>query len=122
MIEKKILQVNVNTRGAIVVQPSTINFGSVTDDVIAASENGGEGLQKAVTIFKVRGDFSIRDVIFSSSYYEANIEPLEDGKNYKVTVSFRPPVLKKSYVDEMVINTDDPQEPSVRVRLLARGI
>jgi len=117
---EKIVQINVNTRGSIVVQPSTINFGSITNDVISAPP--GQGLEKAVTIFKVNGDFNIRDVKFSSSYYKADIEPLEDGKKYKVTVSFRPPVHKSSYVDEMVINTDDPQEPSVRVRLLARGI
>ena len=116
---EKVVQVNVNTRGAIVVQPSTINFGSITEEKVGES---ADAMVKAVTIFKVRGDFNIQDIRFSSSYYSADVEELEDGKKFKVTVNFKPPVHKSSYIDEMVINTDDPQEPSIRVRLLARGI
>jgi hypothetical protein len=116
---EKVVQVNVNTRGAIIVQPSTINFGGITEDAVGET---AETMAKAVTIFKVKGDFTIRDVRFSSSYYSADIEEIEGGKKFKVTVNFKPPVHKSSYIDEMVINTDDPQEPSIRVRLLARGI
>ena len=117
---EKVVQVNVNTRGAIVVQPSTLNFGSITEDALEAAQE--EVATKAITIYKIRGDFNIQDIKFSSSYYSADIEPLDDGKKYKVTVNFNPPVHKKSYIDEMLIKTDDPQEPSIRVRLLARGI
>ena len=59
---------------------------------------------------------------FSSDFYEASIESVEEGKKYKVKVNFRPGADQKSYVDEMIINTDDPQEPSIRVRLIARGV
>jgi hypothetical protein len=114
--KEKVVQVNVTTRGAIVVQPSTLNFGALSVNTT------GAGPEKSLTVFKLKGDFHIMDVAFSSDHYVANVEPIEDGKKYKVTVNFRPSEDKKSYVDEMIINTDDPQEPSLRVRLLARGM
>jgi hypothetical protein len=110
----KVVQINVVTRGAIIVQPSTLNFGNVRPDPA--------GVEKVITVSKVLGDFQIRDVAFSSDHYEASIEPVEEGKKYRVKVNFRPDTEQKSYVDEMIINTDDPQEPSIRVRLIARGV
>ena len=117
---KKIIQVNVATRGAIVCQPSTLTFGAVTipDQSLAEMEPS----EKSLTVFKVKGDFEIRNVEFSSPDYTAEIEPIEDGKRYKVIVNFAPESKKKNYYDEMIINTNDPQEPSVRIRLIARGI
>ncbi len=47
---------------------------------------------------------------------------VEPGKRYKINVNFAPGAKKKNYQDEMIINTDDPQEPSVRVTILARGL
>lgn len=115
----KIVQVNVTTRGAIMVQPSTLNFGTVAGpDAVEPETNEFE---RSVFVFKANGEFHIEEVTFSGEGYTADIEPVEDGKRYKVTVRFSPSVVRKSYVDEMIINTDDPQEPSVRVRLLARG-
>jgi hypothetical protein len=111
----KVVQVNVTTRGAIVVQPSTLNFGQT-------SVASGLAPERALTVFKLKGEFSIRDITFSSDHYQADVEPLEDGKKYKVTVNFRPSENQQSYVDEMIINTDDPQEPALRIRLLARGM
>lgn len=111
----KVVQVNVVTRGAIIVQPSALNFGNVR----SSSPNR---IEKVLTVSKVSGAFQIRDVAFSSTNYEARIEPVEEGKKYKVRVSFHPEADQKSYVDEMIISTDDPQEPSIRVRLIARGI
>jgi hypothetical protein len=111
---EKVVQVNVVTRGAIIVQPSTLNFGSVGPAESPQAE-------KVLTVSKLRGDFHIRDVAFTSDYYEAKVEPIEAGKKYQVTVHFRPEVMQPSYLDEMIINTDDPQEPSIRVRLIARG-
>jgi hypothetical protein len=112
---EKVVQVNVVTRGAIIVQPATLNFGSIKPTESA-------NVEKTLTVSKVKGDFHIRDVAFSSDFYEASVEPIEDGKRYLVKVNFRPEGEKKSYVDEMIINTDDPQEPSIRVRLIARAV
>jgi hypothetical protein len=111
----KVIQINVVTRGSIIVQPSTLNFGNVRS-------SNPTGVEKTVTVSKVAGDFRIRDVAFSSEFYEAIVEPVEEGKKYKIRINFRPGADEKSYVDEMIINTDDPQEPSIRVRLIARGV
>jgi hypothetical protein len=115
---EKIIQVNVVTRGSIVCQPTTLNFGAVRVGATLATQ----GLEKELTIFKVKGDFNITDITFSSDRYQASVEPLDEGKKYKVVVGFSPSGEQKSYVDEMIIRTDDPQEPSIRVRLLARGV
>jgi hypothetical protein len=117
---QKIVQVNVATRGAIVCQPSTINFGAVK--FAKGSQSEPTSSEKSMTIFKVKGEFQIKDVEFSSPGYTAEVEPVEDGKRYKIIVNFLPNDRKRQYVDEMIINTDDPNEPSVRVRLLARGV
>jgi hypothetical protein len=112
----KVIQVNVTTRGAIVVQPSTINFGTV------AGNEAAKTLEQEVTVFKIKGEFRIKNVEFSSDFYHADVKPIEDGKKYTIKVDFRPTAKRPSYVDEMIINTDDPQEPSIRIRLLARGV
>ena len=117
---EKIVQVNVTTRGAIVVQPSTLNFGPVKKNGIGNMKD--EPVERSLTIFKLKGDFAIRDVEFSSDFYEANVIPVEDGKKYTVTVRINPKSERDNYIDEMIIKTDDPQEPVFRVRLLARGI
>ena len=47
------------------------------------------------------------------------------GKRYKVLVSFVPPERPepaKNLIDEMIIQTDDPREKQIRVRLIARSI
>ncbi len=111
----KVIQVNVVTRGAIIVRPSTLNFGNVRS-------SNPTGVEKTIVVSKIAGNFQIRDVVFSSTFYEASVEPVEEGKKYKVKVNFRPGTEQTSYVDEMIINTNDPQEPSIRVRLIARGI
>ena len=117
---ESVVQVNVQTRGSIVVQPSTLNFG-----VVKEAEDGGAILasnEKSLTVFKVKGEFHIEDVTFSNGFYTADVQPLEDGKKYRITVNFAPGTVRDAYADEMIITTDDPMEPSLRVRLLARGM
>ena len=53
-----IVQVNVVTRGAIVCQPTTLNFGAVRSE----ASLGAMGVQKDVTIFKIKGEFNITDI------------------------------------------------------------
>jgi hypothetical protein len=115
---EKIIQVNVVTIGSIIVQPNTVNFGNVP----ASSATSGESVEQEITVFAVRGDFNITNIEFSSAQYQASVEPIEDGKKYKVTVGFRPEMQRRNYSDEMLIKTDDPSEPSLRVRLVARGV
>ena len=112
----KKIQINVTTRGSIVVQPAVLNFGSVS------AANGISGVEKTVTVFKVKGEFSIRDIMFSNDTFRANVEPIEEGRKYRITVNFQPGAEVQAYLDEMIIRTDDPQEPSLRVRLQGRRI
>jgi len=113
---EKVIEINVATRGAIVVHPSTVNFGRVS-----AQNAEDDVIERVVTVYKLSGSFEIKGVEFSSGFYEADIEALEEGRKYRVKVRIRPG-SKDSYIDEMIINTNDPQEPSVKVRLLARGV
>jgi hypothetical protein len=116
---KKIIQVSVATRGAIICQPSQVNFGPVRF-------NPAGGLVKpavqSVDIFKVDGDFEIKNVEFSAGGYRAEILPVEEGRRYKIKVNFEPEGRKNNYNDEMIINTSDPREPTLRVRLIAHGL
>ena len=112
---EKVVQVNIVTRGAIIVQPSTLNFGSVR-------MTSPTPVEKIITVSKIKGSFQIRDVAFSSGFFNASISPVEEGKKYRIRVNFSPGSEQTSYVDEMIIKTDDPQEPSIRVRLIARGV
>lgn len=116
---QKVIQVSVATRGLIVCQPTQVNFG-------AQKFNEAGGLIKpavqTVEVFKVEGEFQIKNVEFSVPDYKAQVETVEAGKRYQVLVTFAPGAKKKNFQDEMIINTDDPQEPSVRVNILARGI
>lgn len=112
----KVVQVNVITPGSIVVSPSIVDFGKVDN----ARLMGAERIEKEIMISKANGDFSIKEITFSSNHYKAKVEPL-DGRSYRVIVGFRPDSKDLSYSDEMVISTDDPLEPALRVRLIARG-
>jgi len=114
-----VIQVSVATRGSILCQPSQINFGAVKFSPAGALEKPAE---QSLEVMKVEGTFTVKDVTFTAADYKARVETLEAGKRYKVHVDFAPVSKKKNYYDEMIINTDDPQEPSVRIRLIARGI
>ena len=121
----KTVQVQVITKGDITVQPSTVNFGSVKN---AAKRAKDDPLTKSVMLIKTKGEFDIKNISFSSENYTARIEPMTPGRRYKVLVSFIPsdksdrPKPAKNYVDEMIIETDDPREKQIRVRLIARSI
>ncbi len=116
---KKVIQVSVATRGSIVCQPSQINFGPVRF-------NAAGGLLKpamqSVDVFKVDGDFEIKNVEFSATDYKAQVVTVDEGRRYKIKVNFEPGEKKSNYYDEMIINTSDPQEPALRIRLMAHGL
>ena len=116
---QKVIQVQVATRGLIVCQPSQLNFGAQKFDAAGALINPAV---QPLEVFKVEGEFHVKNVEFSSPDYKAEVQVVEPGKRYKVNVTFAPAAKKKNYQDELIINTDDPQEPSVRVTILARGL
>jgi len=116
---EKIVQVSVATRGLIVCQPSQLNFGPVRFTPTGALAKPAE---KSLEVFKVEGAFEIKNVEFTSPDYKADVEKLDNGKRYKINVAFQPSSKKNNYHDEMIINTSDPQEPSLRVILIAHGL
>ena len=115
------VQVHVMTKGSITLSPSILNFGAVK----FTDENGpGTPETKALTVTKTAGGFQIKDVAISNQYYKAVVDPVTPGQQYRIQVTFTPPVRKNSRqaeVGEMIIHTDDPQEPAMRVQLVARS-
>jgi hypothetical protein len=119
----KMVQVQVITKGAITVQPQHVNFGTVHS---GNSADRAAPVTRNVVVLKLNGDFSIEDLAFSTDEFDGEIEAVEPGKRYNVKVTFTPPeeVAKqrsKTHVGEMTILTDDPKEPELKVRLVARS-
>ena len=70
------------------------------------------------------GGFKITDVAINNDSYKAVVDPVLPGQQYRIQVTFTPPVRKmarQTEVGEMIIHTDDPNEPAVRVQLVARS-
>jgi hypothetical protein len=84
----KAVQVQVITQGAITVQPKQVNFGTVR-----SNEEGqaAEPVTRNVLVVKVKGEFAIKDLEFSTTEFNGEIEPVEPGKRYNVKVTFNPP-------------------------------
>ncbi len=116
---EKVIQVNVTTRAMIKAQPSIINFGRVQ---VGGKSQTPKGYQKTITVSKIKGEFKIKHIDFSRDYYSASINPIESGRKYVVRVNFTPDSSRRNYSDEMIIKTDDPQEPTLKIRLIARTL
>jgi hypothetical protein len=119
---EKVIQVQVVTKGSITVQPTTLNYGAVR---FAKQGEEAAEVKKSVTVIKSVGEFAIQEVEFDSDRYQANVEELVPGKRYKVEVSFQPPAkfqANQREVGEMIIRTNDPKEPTLRVKLVARAM
>lgn len=116
------LQVQVMTKGSISVSPTMINFGAVK----FSDENGpGTPAERSLVASKATGTFHITGVTISDPTYKAVVEPVLDGQQYRVQVTFTPPEKKQprqNEAAEMIIHTDDPTEPAIRVQLLARAM
>lgn len=116
------VQVQVVTRGSITIQPTLINFGAVRFGM------GGKEAQpvtRNVTLLKSKGEFKIKDIKFNSDRYEAKVQEMIPGQRYEVDVKFHPPkktMPRQREVGEMIIHTNDPHEPTIRVKLVARAM
>jgi hypothetical protein len=119
---EKAVQIQVITQGAITVQPKQVNFGTVKLDDEGAA---GEPVTRNVVVVKVSGEFTIKDLAFSTDEFVGEVESVEPGKRYNVKVTFNPPETapaRKTHIGELTILTDDPQEPELKVRLVARSM
>jgi len=115
------LQVHVMTKSSISLSPSVLNYGKVK---FADAEGAGAPSTKSLLVTKSTGKLKITGVSTSNPNFQAKVETVRADQQYKVTVVFTPPVrkqAKQTESGEMLIQTDDPQEPTLRVQLVARS-
>lgn len=116
------VQVHVMTKGSISLSPTVLNYG----DVAFATAPGKETpATREITVTRADGKFSIKDVTVTNPNYKATVNAVTPGLQYRVQVTFTPPLRKtgkQTEAGELVIHTDDPQEPSMRVQLVARSL
>jgi hypothetical protein len=115
------VQVHVLTKGSITISPTVLNYGAVK---FTDTNGSGTPATKALTVTKSTGEFKIKDVTLSNPNFKAVVDPVNPGHQYRVQVTFTPPARKQSKhteSGEMIIHTDDPKEPAVRVQLVARA-
>jgi uncharacterized protein DUF1573 len=116
------LQVHVMTKSSILMAPSVLNYGELK---FGDGKGPGPKSTKAVTITRSAGKLKIKDVSTSNPNFVAKLETLQPDQQYKISVTFTPPMRKMSKqteTGEIIINTDDPQEPTLRVQLVARAM
>lgn len=118
------VQVHVITKGNITVSPATVNFGPVR---FGESAGSGQPVTRAVIVSKSTGEFSVKDIKFSNPNFTASVQPVAEGTQYRVEVTFTPPmktnaVTAQSETAEMIIHTNDAQEPAIRVQVAARAM
>jgi hypothetical protein len=116
------IQVNVMTRGNISVSPITLNFGAVRfgDDAAA-----GTPVTKGVILSKRDGEFDITGIDLNNPNFHAKAEPIAKGTQYRVLVTFQPPMKRESRQNEtaeMIIHTNDAREPAIRVQVVSRAM
>ncbi len=119
---KSEIQVHVITKGNITVSPAAVNFGPVK---FADSPGAGQTVTRGVILSKSAGEFAIKDITLSNPAFTAAVEPVSDGKQYRVQVTFTPPLKKmaqQSETAEMIIHTNDAEEPAIRVAVVARSM
>lgn len=116
------IQVHVMTKGSISMSPTVLNYGEVA---FATAPGQETPTTREIMLTRPDGKFKIREVVVSNPNYKATVTEVTPGQRYRVQVTFTPPVRtsgKQTEAGELVIHTDDPQEPSMRVQLLARAL
>lgn len=116
------VQVHVQTRGSIDLSPTVLNYGDLK---FAEGAVAPKPTTKTVTVSRTGGQLEITEVSVSNPNYRAVVDPVTPGQQYRVHVTFSPPARtpgKQTEAGELVIHTNDPQEPTVRVQLIARAL
>jgi hypothetical protein len=116
------LQVHVVTKGSIDVAPQMVNFGAVKFAEVAGA---GTAVTRGIIVSKASGDFAIKDIRVNNPSFKAWVEPVQDGKQYRVQITFTPPLKTQAVQNEtaeMIIHTDDPSEPAIKLQVAARAI
>ena len=119
---KSEIQVNVTTKGTISVSPMTLNFGAVR---FGDRVSEGTPVTKSVVVYKSTGSFVVTGVDLNNAAFSAVPEPVAGGNQYRVLVTFRPPMKRQNRHLEsadMIIHTNDSLEPAIRVSVVARAM
>lgn len=114
--------VHVMTKSSISMSPTVLNYGEVA---FASTPGNQTPATKSITLTRPDGKFQIKDVTVSNPNYKATIAAVTPGLQYRVEVTFTPPLRKQgkqTEAGELVIHTDDPQEPAMRVQLIAHSL
>jgi len=117
---EKLIQVQVIAKGAITKHPQMVNYGNVP---FGLTGKEGAPLTRTVTLFKGSGTFRITGIEIDSDRFETRVVPIDSGR-YEVKVTFTPPTkqaVRQKVEAEMLVRTDDPREPVIRIRLIARA-
>jgi len=114
--------VHVMTKSSISMSPTVLNYGEVA---FANAQGKQTPATKTITLTRPDGRFQIKDVTVSNPNYKATVDAVTPGLQYRVQVTFTPPLRKQgkqTEAGELVIHTDDPQEPAMRVQLIAHSL
>lgn len=117
---ERIIQVQVIAKGTITKQPQMVNFGRIP---FGLTGKDGPKVGRTVTLLKGSGSFEILGIDFDSDRFESSTERLGPG-HYQVRITFTPPTkqaVRQKVEAEMLVRTDDPREPLIRMRLIARA-
>lgn len=112
--------VTINVKGTVrrevMVTPSMVNFGNVDASKGEILENY---LRRIVIVERGRGEgFLIKKVKFNSDMFRSEIEAIQEGKKYKLTIILDKKNLKKGNFDEeMTIDTNYERAPILKVAL-----
>jgi hypothetical protein len=115
------LQVHVMTKSSVLVSPSVLNYGQVK---FADDKGPGSQSTKTLTVTKATGKIKITEVTCSNPNFKPTVETVIPDQQYRINVVFVPPVrkqTKQTEAGEMILKTDDPLEPVLRVQLVARS-
>lgn len=116
------IQVHVMTKSSILLAPNVLNYGEVK---FADKQGPGTPSTKVLTITRAAGKLKITNVTTSNPNFKAVLETVTPDQQYRVKVTFTPPerrTTRQTESGEMTISTNDPQEPTLKVQLVARSL
>jgi molybdopterin-binding protein len=118
-LEKK-QTVNIDVKGTVrsevKITPTLINFGNIDTSKIELLENL---LKRMVILERVKGEgLLIKGIKFSSEIFKSQVETIQEGKRYKLTIILEKQNLKKGKFDEeMIVDTNYEKSPILKVKL-----
>lgn len=102
-----------NVTGNVVVRPSSLYFlGSPDEDGTRSSE--------VRLIKRPEGGLAVKSIRTDNPDFVASLAPVEEGKEYKVTVKHVGASTGTTIAAKLFVETNDPLQPTIEVKLVAR--